>query len=251
MNADGSGWKRLTDMPTASSYANLSPDGKSVLFVSKGSSNTEIFELEIETGKIKQLTSLGVSVGSPEISPDNKYILFTYRSNNKNSQIWIMDRNGHDPHEFYSANGKDAHDATWSPDGEQILFALGRGDNNKLYSMDFNGREPRLINDTIDTRGRSDWSQSGLIVFDMGDPFKHNVYIMTIDGSDLHQVSNGYNSQGASFSPDGEWIAITAYTDVENKDEASCEIFIMRVDGSDVRQLTSNQYCDYQPRWGN
>jgi len=25
----------------------------------------------------------------------------------------------------------------------------------------------------------------------------------------------------------------------------------MRVDGSDIRQLTDNDYCDYQPRWGN
>jgi len=48
-----------------------------------------------------------------------------------------------------------------------------------------------------------------------------------------------------------KWIAFTAYTNVAEKDTKSCEIFIMRTDGSDVRQLTNNNYCDYQPRWGN
>jgi Tol biopolymer transport system component len=74
---------------------------------------------------------------------------------------------------------------------------------------------------------------------------------MNLDGSGLQKFSNGDNAQGASFSPDGEWIAFTAYTDVANRDQASCEIFILRVNGTGLRQLTDNAYCDYQPRWGN
>jgi TolB protein len=163
-----------------------------------------------------------------------------------------MNRDGSDPHEFYSSAGKDAHDAVWSPDGSQILFALGHGENNKLYIKDFNGREPRLVNDTIDTRGHSDWSVNNLIALDMGGRFKHEIYVMNVDGSNLHQVSEaGNNSQGESFSPDGAWIAFTSYTDVQHQNENSCEIYIMRVDGSDRRQLTDNNYCDSQPRWGN
>jgi Tol biopolymer transport system component len=90
-----------------------------------------------------------------------------------------------------------------------------------------------------------------MVVFDMGGPFQHDIYLMKVDGNDLHKVTNGNNSQGASFSPDGQWIALTAYTDTANRDQASCEIYIMRVDGSDSRRLTSNGYCDFQPRWGN
>lgn len=85
----------------------------------------------------------------------------------------------------------------------------------------------------------------------MGGSFMHEIYVMTVGGSNLHQISDpGKNAQGESFSPDGEWIAYSAYTDVANRNTASCEIYIMRVDGSDVRRLTENQYCDYQPRWG-
>lgn len=251
IDADGSNFRRITDTLSGNSYASISPDGKYVIFVGKPDKTTEILEISLETGDVKLLTDLGVNIGAPEISPDNKYILFTYRADNHAAQVWIMERNGNDAHEFYSVSGKDVHDATWSPDGSQVLFAMGRGENNQLYVMDSNGRDPRLVNSTIDTRGHSDWSVKDLITFDMGGSFAHEIYTMNLDGNSLQKITQGDNAQGQSFSPDGQWIAYTAYTDVANKDTSSCEIYIMRVDGSDKRRLTDNNYCDYQPRWGN
>ncbi|HLO15451.1 MAG TPA: TIR domain-containing protein [Anaerolineales bacterium] len=250
INADGSGWRQLTNSPTANYYGSLSPDGQAVLFIGKETGSTEIYEMDLSNGKTKQLTHLEKDLGSPEISPDNKLIAFTYRAKNNAAQIWIMNRDGSDPHKFYGSASQEVHDPAWSPDGTQILFAMGRGENNKLYLIGFDGRDPQVINDSIDTRGRSDWSNKNLIAFDMGGPFQHDVYVMNNDGSNLNKLSNGNNSQGASFSPDGEWIGFTAYTDVANKDQASCEIYIMRVDRTNLRRLTKNNYCDYQPRWG-
>jgi Tol biopolymer transport system component len=251
INADGSGWRQLTDTPAASSSASLSPDGQSVVFVSGEVGRTELYELDLHSGRIRQLTDLSKEVGSPEISPDNESIAFTYRPGTNIKQVWIMNRDGSEANEFYSSPSQESHSPTWSPDGTQILFAMGRGESNKLYIIGVDGGDPRLVNDTVDTRGRSDWSLHNLIAFDMGGPFQHEVYTMNLDGSGLHKFSDGDNAQGASFSPDGAWIAFTAYTDVANRNQASCEIFIMRVNGTGLRRLTANDYCDYQPRWGN
>lgn len=249
-NPDGSDWRQLTDNQRANYNASLSPDGQAAVYISSDGKTSEIYELIIATGNSTQVTDLSRSLGSPEISPDNQHIVFHYLSGNL--QLWIMNRDGSNPRELYSEPGRDVHDGTWSPDGSQILFAFGKAENNKLYVMDFNGSDPRLLNDSIDTRGRSDWGLGDLIVLDMGGSWAHDVYKMNVDGSGLRQVSPaGINAQGASLSPDGKWIAFTAYTDVAKQDQASCEIFIMRVDGSDVRQLTNNNYCDFQPRWGN
>lgn len=249
INADGSGWRQLTNTPLASFSASAAPDGKTAVYVVNYGDYTEIHELDLNTGNSRQLTDLKESVGAPEVSPDDRSILFHYRATNL--QLWLMNRDGSDPHEFYSQPGRDVHDGTWSPDGTQILFALGKAENNQLYVMDFEGREPRLINNTIDTRGRSDWSPFDLIATDQGGPFAHDIYTMNLDGSALTRLTSGTNAQGVSFSPDGKWIAFTAYTNVADRDQSSCEIFIMRADGSDVRQLTDNKYCDYQPRWSN
>jgi TolB protein len=251
MNPDGSGWSQLTDSPLASFNASLSPDGKEVVYVATDGKMSEIYEVDIATLKTKQLTNLKKNLGSPEISPDNKNIIFHYHSGNNNTAIWIMNRDGSKRHQFYSLSGQDAHDATWSPDGTKILFALGKGDNNKLYIIDANGGDPKVVNNSIDTRGRSDWSGNNLIAFDQGQPFMHDIYVMNTDGSNLQKISNGNNSQGASLSPDGKWIAFTAYTDTSNSSQglSSCEIYIMHVDGTGIRRLTNNNYCDYQPRW--
>ena len=102
-------------------------------------------------------------------------------------------------------------------------------------AMDFGGGDPQEVNATIDTCGHSDWSIGNLITLDMGGEFMHEIYVMNLDGSNLHQVSQGNNAHGESFSPDGKWIAFTAYTAVANKNQARCEIYIMRADGTDRR----------------
>lgn len=85
-----------------------------------------------------------------------------------------------------------------------------------------------------------------------GAPWEHEVYLMTADGSNAHIISpQGGNCQGASFSPDSQWIAFTAYFDhPSDGDFARSGLYTMRIDGTDLRSLTSNDYCDYQPRWG-
>jgi len=108
----------------------------------------------------------------------------------------------------------------------------------------------RQVSNLPALRGRSDWSPQNLIVTYSGEPWKREVFVMNSDGSNQHQISPaGGNSQGPSFSPDGQWVAFTAYFDHLNEDHG-CEIYILRVNGSDLRRLTNNDYCDYQPRWG-
>ena len=79
-----------------------------------------------------------------------------------------------------------------------------------------------------------------------------DLWVVARQGGDARRLTSTPAVEAdPQFSPDGKWIAFTAYTDVANKNQASCEIYIMRVDGTDQRRLTNNGYCDYQPRWGS
>jgi len=116
--------------------------------------------------------------------------------------------------------------------------------------VDVDGNNVVRISDLPAIRGRSDWSPQDLITTYSGESWKREIYVMQADGSQAQQVSPpGGNSQGPSFSPDGQWIAFTAYFD-RFDDIHGCEIYVMRRDGTDLRRLTNNEYCDYQPRWG-
>jgi TolB protein len=248
MNADGSGFRQLTSDPIRHWYASLSPDGASVIYSAYAKDNVfELYEIDLASGKTSQLTNdLGVLI-APEVSPDGKSVVFTWGDAQGASQIWLMDRNGGNPHRIH----KQGWDPTWSPDGKQILFASNMEGANQLFVMDADGSNVRQVTHFEALRGRSDWSPDGqwMVTYN-GPAWNREVYIFHPDFSELRQLTpTGGNSQGPAFSPDGDWVTFTAYFD-HYGDDLGCEIYIIRVDGTDLRRLTDNAYCDYQPRWG-
>jgi tol-pal system beta propeller repeat protein TolB len=251
MNADGSGMRRLTtENNRRHFYPSLSPDGQSVLYSSFREQNVyEIYSLNINDGSVDQLTNRMGVLTAPEVSPDGEAVTFV-RGNPSTGdmQITVMDRDGSNAKNLPQVAG---WDPTWSPDGSQILFASGAAGAAQLFVVDLNGGGMRQISDLPAIRGRSDWSADGqFIVTYSGPAWNREVYIMNADGSDARQLTpKGGNSQGPSFSPDGKWVAFTAYFD-QYGDDHGCEIYIIRTDGTDLRRLTNNDYCDYQPRWG-
>jgi len=252
INADGRGFRRLTTDDTKQHYyPSLSPDGKSVVYAAFLQANIyEIYEMNLATGKVVQLTNKLGNLNAPEISPDGKHIIFkTWSANTDKNVIWMMDRDGKNADKVSRVVG---WDPTWSPDGQTILFASDMDGAIQLFRMRTNGKELHRVSSLPAIRGRSDWSPDGqLIVTYSGEPWHHEVYLMNVDGSNARVLSSaGGNSQGASFSPDGQWVTFTAYYDHPG-DDHGCEIYIMRIDGTELRRITDNDYCDYQPRWGS
>jgi TolB protein len=251
INADGSGFRRLTTDGTRQHYyPSISPDGASLAYAAFREANVyEIYEMNIATGEVVQLTNrLGI-VNSPEISPNGQLIVFKNTTpNSGRNLIMLMDRNGGNVNNIPGITG---WDPTWSPDGKYILFASDMDGTVQLYTINKNGAELHKISSLPAIRGRSDWSSNGqYMVTYSGEPWNREVYIMNSDGSNARVLSpTGGNSQGPSISPDGGWVAFTAYFD-HYGDDHGCEIYIMRIDGTDLRRLTDNDYCDYQPRWG-
>ena len=251
MNADGSGFRRLTTEDNIRHfYPSLAPNGQSVLYTAFfGENNYEIYQLNLNSGDLDRLTSSFGVDNAPEYSADGQFITYMHSTPNRNlMQIMIMDGNGNDPGNIEQVNG---WDPTWSPNGQSILFASDRNGTTQLYTVRLDGSRLTRITNLPAIRGRSDWSSDGqYIVTYSGEAWQREVYMMNADGSNVRQLSpSGGNSQGPSFSPDGKWVAFTAYFD-NFGDDHGCEIYIIRIDGTDLRRLTDNDYCDYQPRWG-
>ena len=251
MNADGTGFRRLTTDDTKQHfYPSLAPDGQSVVYSAfYETGNYEIFELDINDGSVSRLTNRYGVETAPEISPDGKFI--TYAKANDatgNFRIVVADRNGLNDSNVSNVQG---WDPTWSPDGKQILFASDSRGLVQIYTVRLDGRNLTAVTNLPAIRGRSDWSADGnYIVTYSGPAWNREVFIMNADGTNSRQLTpSGGNSQGPSFSPDGKWVAFTAYFD-NYGDDHGCEIYVIRIDGTDLRRLTNNDYCDYQPRWG-
>lgn len=250
VNADGSGYRRLTNEDDLRHYyASVAPDGQSVVYAAynQQTEHFEIYELHLLTNETKMLTYDLGDLNAPEISPDGKTILFTrYYLEVDKPTTWLMDRDGKNLRQVIDVR---AWDPTWSPDGSAILFATVINNLSQLSIVNVDGTGLHQVGDFPFLRGRSDWSTQNLIVTYSGRRWERELYIMNSDGSGQQRISpTGGNSQGPSFSPDGQWIAFTSYFD--RYEVHGCEIYIMRVDGTDLRRLTDNEYCDYQPSWG-
>jgi tol-pal system beta propeller repeat protein TolB len=250
VNTDGTGFRRLTTDDTRQHYyPSLSPDGKSVVYAAFEKSKVfEIYELNLASGKATQLTNNLGSLSAPEISPDGKSIIFSRTSiNATQTVIWMMGRKGADADKISRSTG---WDPTWSPDGDSVLFVSDMDGAVQLFASRINGKGLHRVGN-LTVGGRGDWSPDGQwIVAFGGDPGNREIYLMTADGLNAQVISPpGGNAQDPSFSPDGQWIAFTAsYDRLGNAN--GCEIYVIRIDGSDLRRLTTNDYCDSQPRWG-
>jgi serine/threonine protein kinase len=243
MNADGSQFKQLTYDGANNGYPSMSPDGKSIVYSSDISGSSQVYEMNLASGAVQQLTYPPGKESAPDISPDGNYIV--YKHSDQLDAIWVMNRDGSNPHEVYNIGW----DPAWSPDSSQILFASGSLKQPQLFIIDSNGSNRRQLTNMSNLPGRSDWSSKGLIATYAGLSSSRSIFVMNEDGTDLKQITSGGNSLAPCFSPDGNWIAFTAYIDHPD-DVNGCEIYVMRVDGSDIHRLTNNDYCDWQPRWG-
>jgi Tol biopolymer transport system component len=238
MNADGSGRRQLTNLPSTAYYPSLSPDGQRVYFSSNQSGTFEIYSVDINGNDLQRLTNGIGSLYAPELSPDGERIIFTSNGNG----LWVMNPDGSNPR---AITFKDDIDPTWSPDGSRIAFASNRSGQRQLYVANANGKNVEQVTDLNHMGGRSSWSPDGTkLAFYRGPAGDRDIYVINVDGSGLQRLTNGGDNLGPSWSPDGNWIAFTSFRDGNN------EIYVVRPDGSRETRLTSNFISDWQPRWG-
>ncbi|MBN1995055.1 MAG: PD40 domain-containing protein [Anaerolineae bacterium] len=102
-NLDGSNPVVLTDHPSDTS-PEISPDGSAIVFMSQRSGDWEIYQVGINGGEIKALTSDDASDGLPTWSPDGDKIAFV---SNRDGEwaIWDMDPDGSNERRLFKLNG--------------------------------------------------------------------------------------------------------------------------------------------------
>lgn len=250
INADGSGYKQLTNNSTNTYYPSISPDSKSIVYAVNQYDNFDLYSITLSDSKVTQLTSGIGNSFSPDFSSDGKQILFVNKTADGKSELWVMGSNGEKPHAIYTGT-KTIVGAAWSRDGNQIAFAMSV-ENNFSYqvfvlSANQPTQPPRQITKGVgDIGGSLAWFPDGAnILIYAGPVAAREIYRVDVATGALTQLTFGGNNAAAAYSPDGQYIV---YNSLRNNNQA--DLYIMRADGHSTRQLTDNPEPDWQPQWG-
>jgi dipeptidyl aminopeptidase/acylaminoacyl peptidase len=176
-----------------------SPDGTQIAFTGDlKSKNFNIYVMNVDGSRIRQLTECAADCRNPDWSPDGAYIAYENQYD-----IYVMKSDGSG--EQRVAHGGISTYPAWSPDGQHI--AMIRMDSYEsqryLYVMNQDGTGMRALTDTTRNPRQFSWSPDGIyIVFDdFGGDSIAAMWILNVESGDLKIISTSL-----TYAP--EWSPI-------------------------------------------
>jgi len=155
------------------------------------------------------------------------------------------------------AEGKEPHDAQWSPDGERIAVNILNikakpRNGSAIYVLDADGTNFRQITPIRLNAGSPDWSPDGKrIAFNSSYEGQAAVEIYTVrpNGRRLRRLRKEPKDSVSfepTWSPNGKRLALVHATRTQPP-----HIWTMTSNGKHLRQLTRGPKPDARPDWGS
>ena len=260
-----------TNPPTATAMGGSG----SIAFVSDQLFNSEIFLMDVDTGKFLNLSKNPAYDGMPVWSPDGKTLLFASERDSlcdgggDCSQAYLLELETGLVKKVAEFDSVQVLPQSWLPGGRvavNVNLSKEILDENQtpeydLFLVESGISEPKLWKEEPGWEWLQDlngnlypvWAPNGeSVLVNLIDTAGGltELYLVNPDGTDPQSLAPESLKEGRitqpSWSPDSKWIAFV-YTSGEGEDIQS-SIYILEIDGSGLINLTENGEINY-PSW--
>jgi serine/threonine protein kinase len=217
------------------------PGDRQIVFQSnEGDVNMNLWELDVATGSLRQLTYETKKVSGFSVSANNR---IAYAPFWHDTFLYVVDLETGERRQLTSHTA-DNYGARFSPDGRTIAYHSTRDGDSEIWLYHLNGDPETQITNDPATDLYADWSPDGqqlVFVSNRDDDQAMKVYLSSRDGGRQHLLVDQAVTRGSDtglvvtamsprWSPDGEQIAYIV------AEEEGHVLWSIRPDGSGARK---------------
>ncbi|MCU1336505.1 MAG: serine/threonine protein kinase [Bryobacterales bacterium] len=219
---DGGEPELMKGLPTIDDFAFWSDERRVVAIHVTNPSDSDLSVVDISTGASRRFFSAG-SQTTPAVSRDGRILAVPLME--RGYDVIEVPLDGSPPRDVV-ATPRDEVAPSWSPDGSGFAYITNRSGGDQLWMRNRNQGLERLIASAKDFPGTSSpvfldsaISPDGTrVAYRMEDGRDYSVWISSLSGDTPSRLWNdpAQEQRGASWSPDGAWIAFYGVRDGRN-----------------------------------
>jgi TolB protein len=205
MDQDGANHRFLTSGQSLVLMPRFSPVSETISYMSFAGDRPRVWIYNIGTGQQETVGAFDSMSFAGRFSPDGRTLVFSV-TRAGNADIYAYDVASRTTRRLTSGNSIDTS-PSFSPDGRRIVFESDRGGTQQLYVMNADGSGAERISFGEGRAGSPVWSPRGdLIAFTRIAGGKFRIAVIRPDGSGERLLTDSWQDEGASWSPNGRVI---------------------------------------------
>lgn len=190
--------------------------------------------------RLRRVAADAQAGGDSAISPDGKRFLTTLRRSG-NWDVWMYDLVTNQWSQITN-DPSDEFEARWSPDGKSIVYTSTKRGNKGVFAMRLDERKPISLTDDPEDDEYPVFSPDGKTVVFTGGPWlQRRYFLIDVDGTNRHAVSDPSKAGACSFHPSGDSLIC------HNYDSGTGNVYLYPTGGGQRLRITDGNFWDYKP----